>query len=64
MNSYEKTINEFVSAMSDYDIDKLISVSSEIGMTNNSIYNYDEKISSRISLMLDGYELSSGHPSG
>lgn len=61
MTGCEKPLNEFVSYMNDYDIDKLISVSSEIGMKNDSIYNYEDQISSDISSRLDGYEESVGH---
>lgn len=61
MNGYEKPIKEFVSAMSDFDIDKLLTVSSEIGMTDDSMYDIDEKLSSVISSVLDNYELSVGY---
>ena len=61
MNGYEKPIKEFVSAMSDFDIDKLLTVSSEIGMTDDSMYDIDEELSSVISSVLDNYEFSVGY---
>ena len=61
MTGYERTVNIFVQALSDYDIDKALSVSSDAGFTSDSILNFEDSFESMVSNWLDGFEFQVGH---
>lgn len=61
MTGYERTINTFVEGLSEYDIDKVLSVSCNAGLSVDSSYDYEEAFSSMVSTWLDNYESQVGH---
>ncbi|MDD5924080.1 MAG: zinc ribbon domain-containing protein [Clostridia bacterium] len=62
MTGYEKVLNEFVQALSDYDIDKALSVSNTAGfLPYDQSFDLEDGFSTMVSNWLDSYESQVGH---